>query len=132
MGQLSISQVAAGNFHYRNYPFTYFLDSIARMGVKNIEIWAAAPHLCVDLVTQHEVSSIKKEIQHRNLKTICFTPEQCVYPINLAAKEHKLRQYSVEYFKRSIEISIELDCQMVLVTPGSRIVAMSFCEPRSW
>lgn len=43
MGKLGLNQLAAMNMVYNRYSFTYFLDSLERMGVKQFELWAGAP-----------------------------------------------------------------------------------------
>lgn len=106
------------NFHYKHYPFEYFLDAMVRYDFQNIEIWGASPHLYVDDMTLQEIRNIKKEINRRNLSVVCFTPEQCVYPINLAAKEESIREKSLHYFIKSAEAAKELDAPLLLVTPG--------------
>lgn len=106
------------NFIYHRYPFEYFLDSTARVGLQDIEIWAGDPHLYVGDVTSWEVTSILRKIKRRDLKVVCFTPEQCMYPINLAAKDDKARRRSVEYFKKSIQVSNSLECSKMVITPG--------------
>ena len=45
------SQIAVGNYTYPLYSFCYFLDSMKRLGIKNIEVWAAGPHLYLDDMT---------------------------------------------------------------------------------
>nr|WP_010281147.1 TIM barrel protein [Bacillus timonensis] len=65
-----------------------------------------------------DIRNIKKEIDTRELEVICFTPEQCMYPINLAAKETAIRERSINYFKKSVDAAIELDAPTVLVTAG--------------
>ena len=54
MNKLKFEQLAGMNCHYAHYPFTYYLDSIAEVGVKNVEVWAASPHLHVDDVTHQK------------------------------------------------------------------------------
>ena len=46
MGKIGRSQLAAMNMVYNRYSFTYFLDSLERMGVGQFELWAGAPHFC--------------------------------------------------------------------------------------
>lgn len=43
MGKIGRSQLAAMNMVYNRYSFTYFLDSLERMGVGQFELWAGAP-----------------------------------------------------------------------------------------
>ena len=76
MNKLKFEQFAIGSFHYPRYPLCYFLDSVQRLGVKNIELWGVAPHLYVDDLTGADVKAIKREIDARGLRLICYCPEQ--------------------------------------------------------
>ncbi|MFS0774701.1 TIM barrel protein [Neobacillus sp. 3P2-tot-E-2] len=118
MAKITMDQVAGMNFHYKHYPFEYFLDAMVRYECKNIELWGAAPHFYVNDLSLHEIRNVKKEINRRDLSVVCFTPEQCVYPINLAAKEDRLREKSIQYFIKSAEAAKELGAPLLLVTPG--------------
>lgn len=118
MSKLSLSRFAGMNIHYFHFPFDYFLDSMVRLGISNIELWAASPHFYVDDLKIASVNRIKKKIKERNLNVICLTPEQCVYPINIAAQETEIRNRSLKYFYRNIELASELDIPIMLVTPG--------------
>jgi fructoselysine 3-epimerase len=118
MRSIKRSQITGMNFHYLHYPLECFLDAMVKYKVQQIELWGAAPHLYVEDLTISEISNIKREIDQRELKVVCFTPEQCMYPINLAAKEKNLRERSIAYFKKSIDTAVELETPMVLVTAG--------------
>jgi protein FrlC len=111
--------ISVMNYNYQRYPFEYFLDSMVRLGVDTIELWAAEPHLYVEDLSEAQLKHICNEIKQRNLKTVCFTPEQCVYPVNIAAKDDHFRRRSIEYFKKSLRIAVELEAPMLLVVPGS-------------
>ncbi|MFS0865651.1 sugar phosphate isomerase/epimerase family protein [Fredinandcohnia sp. 179-A 10B2 NHS] len=115
---LKRSQITGMNFHYLHYPLTYFLDAMVTYEFQKIELWGASPHLYVEDLSLSEVGRIKKEIDKRELEVVCFTPEQCMYPINLSAKESWIRERSINYFKKSIEAAVELEAPMVLVTAG--------------
>lgn len=118
MAKIRRDQVTGMNFHYKHYSFEYFLDAMVRYGFKNIEIWGASPHFYVDDMSIQDIRQVKKEIDRRGLSVVCFTPEQCVYPINLAAKEDRIREKSIQYFIKSAQAAKELDAPMLLVTPG--------------
>ncbi|WP_167577491.1 TIM barrel protein [Ammoniphilus sp. YIM 78166] len=118
MNRILRSQLTGMNFHYLHYPLPYFLDAMALYGFEKIELWGAAPHLYVEDASLSEIHQVKQEIVQRGLEVVCFTPEQCMYPINLAAKEKEIRDRSLRYFKKSMDISVELECPMVLVTAG--------------
>jgi protein FrlC len=118
MPPMTRDQITGMNFHYMHYPFEYFLNAMARYEFRNIEIWGASPHLYIDDLSIRDMKNIKKEIDRRDLNVVCFTPEQCVYPINIAAKEDSLREKSLQYFIKSAEVAKELGAPMLLVTPG--------------
>jgi fructoselysine 3-epimerase len=118
MSKIKRSQITGMNFHYLHYPLDYFLDAMVKYEFEKIELWGAAPHLYVEDLSLAEVRGIKKEIDRRELEVVCFTPEQCMYPINLAAKESVIRERSVAYFKKSVDAAVELETPLVLVTAG--------------
>jgi len=118
MSRITRDQITGMNFHYKHYPLEYFLDAMVRYECKNIELWGASPHFYVDELTLQDMRNIKREIDRRNLSVVCFTPEQCVYPINLAAKENRIRERSIQYFIKSAEAAKELAAPLLLVTPG--------------
>ncbi|MCY9693227.1 sugar phosphate isomerase/epimerase family protein [Paenibacillus alginolyticus] len=118
MNKISRDQIAGMNFHYKHHSLTYFLDAMVRYGFKHIELWGASPHIYVEGLTQSELRKVKQEIELRDLEVVCFTPEQCVYPINIAAKEDGIRTRSIDYFNKSLEVAKELGAPLLLVTPG--------------
>lgn len=115
------------NFHYCRHPFEFFLDSMTKLGVEAIELWAAAPHFYVEDLSPAAVRRVRRQIRARGLRLVCVTPEQCVYPINLAAKEAAFRKRSIAYFADNLEAAADLGSPLLLVTPGCGY----FSEPRA-
>ncbi|QUL53880.1 TIM barrel protein [Paenibacillus tritici] len=115
---IQLDQIATANFHYKRYSLNYFLDSSARLGFKNIELWASGPHFHLDYYTPQNVRDLKHSIKDRGLKVICLTPEQSVYPISISHPDPVYRKASVEFFCRHIETAVQLDCNQMLVTTG--------------
>lgn len=113
-----MAKIANMNFHYHRYPFEYFLDSTVKVGLQAIELWGGAPHLYIEDASHQEVQSLLKEIKRRELELVCFTPEQCIYPINLSAKDETCRKRSIEYFKKCIQVTNSLETSLLLVTVG--------------
>ena len=112
MSKITRDQITGMNFHYKHYPLEYFLDAMVRYECKNIELWGASPHFYVDELSLQDIKNIKREIDRRNLSVVCFTPEQCVYPINLAAREDGIRKRSIQYFIKSAEAAKELEAPL--------------------
>ncbi|MFC4660723.1 sugar phosphate isomerase/epimerase family protein [Oceanobacillus aidingensis] len=111
-------KLANMNQHYHRYSFEYFLESTLRLELGAIELWGGVPHLYVDDATYQDIKKIKKDIKDRNLELVCFTPEQCIYPINLSAKDDVVRNRSIEYFKKCIDVTTTLECKQLLVSVG--------------
>lgn len=109
---------AAMNYHYLRFQLKTFLDDAASLGFEAVELWAAAPHFHIDQVDGGDVRALRRELNARGLALCCVTPEQCVYPVNLASQDSRLRQSSLGYFKRAIDVASALECPRVMVTPG--------------
>jgi len=118
MKPIEISQIAVMNLPYCHYTLDYFLESMKRIGIKNIELWAGYPHLSIYDSENFKPKMIGNKIKENNLNVVCLTPEQCVYPINIAARESLVRKKSIEYFTRYIEIVHEIGGNRVMITSG--------------
>jgi protein FrlC len=83
---LNASHICATNFTYSHYRLNHCLDDVAALGVQWFELWGVAPHLHIDTVQEADLQALRRELAERELKLACFTPEQCVYPVNIAAE----------------------------------------------
>lgn len=119
MHKINCGQIAAMNIHYKYYPLTRFLDDTVRSHLSCVELWGAAPHFYPEDMDYHGIKKTRKEIEGRGLKLVCYTPEQCVYPINLAAENPETRRRSQKYFEDAIRIASDLGTDKVLVTSGT-------------
>lgn len=119
MNKIRRKQIAVMNIQYKYFPLDKFLNDAVENGVENIELWGAAPHFHREDMTYGEIAGIRRAIEQRGLHLVCFTPEQCVYPINLAAPSKAARRRSVQFFEDSIRAAGELGCDKVLVTSGT-------------
>lgn len=113
------NRFSMGSFQYGKYPLVSFLDTAFDLGITQVELWAAAPHLCPGLVSSERIKKVREMLHERGLSVCCLTPEQCSYPVNLAAREEELREASLRYFMASIDMALKLECDRVLVTAGS-------------
>lgn len=119
MKNLVRDQVAIMNIQYKYFPLEKFLDDAISNNVKNIELWGATPHFHLEDLSYHEVKQVRHAIEKRGLKLVCLTPEQCVYPINLASDNVQTRRRSQRFFADHIRVCSELGCQKMLVTSGT-------------
>lgn len=110
------SDIAGMNFHYFRHSFERFPNDMVSLEIEAVELWAAMPHFSVEDVTLADARDMLRKITERDLKLICLTPEQCIYPINIASENSRDR--SIAYFIRCIDLASELECPKLLVTPG--------------
>lgn len=115
---ISKSQVSVMNIQYGYYPLAKFLDDAARVGVEHVELWGAAPHFHLEDMTYTDVCRVRKQIEERGLSVVCYTPEQCIYPVNLAADTAAQRRRSLKYFEDNLRAASELGTDKMLVTTG--------------
>ncbi|KAF6582787.1 MULTISPECIES: TIM barrel protein [Paenibacillus] len=123
-------KIAGMNITYRHFPFEHFLDHVTELGIEHIELWAGEPHLYVYRNVLGNLRHIRQQLKSRDMKVVCYTPEQCVYPFNIAASDSQLRQKSIVYFIDNLYAALELETNMMLVTSGIGDFAVSQLE--SW
>ena len=107
------------NIQYKFFPLTKFLDDAVKNQVQAVELWGAAPHFHPEDMTYRDIVAVRHEIERRGLKLICYTPEQCIYPINLAAPYESERRRSLKFFEDAVRVASELGTDKVLVTAGT-------------
>ena len=99
MKNLKESQILTSNYPYGRYSLDYALDSLQRMGAGTIEFYACYPHFHLDDVDYWDVKRITRKLIEHKLNIVCFTPEQCLYPVNIAALDPAARKEAWMYSK---------------------------------
>lgn len=112
------SQISIGNYAHPLYSFDRFLACAERLHIQNLELWGAGPHFYFYDYSDERAKGFYQKIAEKGMKVICITPEQCMYPINIACNDPVMRRRSIDYFKRGVDFCRILDCPMMLVTPG--------------
>lgn len=111
-------QVAGMNIHYLNYSLDYFLDVQKRLGFKSLELWCGAPHVWLDHMRYYDAKAIQKKVRDRGLQVHVLTPENCLYPYQVAAREPEHAERSFKYFKNGIALAEELGCSLMEINSG--------------
>ncbi len=120
------SQLANMNIIYKFFSFDYFLDHTERMGYEGIEILPHCPHFYIDDLTLSDMKAIKQKIKDHHLKVVCYTPDQCSYPHNIAYNSEVSRQRTLRNLEKQLEVAALLECDQMLSTSGYGY----FDEPR--
>lgn len=117
MSKLLLDQLAATNMVYARFSFQYFLDSMQRLGMRNIELYGCSTHFHF-YDGGNPMPRLKKQIRDSGLRVISVMPEENVYPVNIAAREKRLRDNTILLYKKFMEAAAELDCRQMLLCPG--------------
>lgn len=118
MKHLKESQILTSNYPYYRYSLDYAFQSLQRMGADAIEFYACFPHFHLDDVGYQDVKRITRRLDTYGLHVVCFTPEQCLYPVNIAALDVNARKRSIDVFKKSIRYSSEMGAKYVVALAG--------------
>ena len=111
-------QIAGMNLVYKFYSFDYFLNAMERLGYESIEVLPNAPHFYVPDLSAGDMASIRQKIADHHLKVICYTPDQCSYPVNISYHSETARRRSIQSLIRQIEICSYLGSGQMLLTSG--------------
>lgn len=128
MSSLSLSKVSAMGQAYAWFPLAHFLDAAAREGVGAVEVWGGAPHVCLEDWTPSRSRWLRRELEHRGLALSCYTPELLMYPFNIASDEEPLRERSIQFFFRHLEIAADLGATQMLMGSGTGYLTEPFEE----
>ncbi|MCJ8520327.1 protein FrlC [Pseudorhizobium tarimense] len=111
-------QLIGANFSFQHHPFRWTAERLSGMGFDRMEFWGIAPHL--DLFHDYgaRLVEVKSILDDNGLTVRCFTPEQVLYPINIASGDGTYRQASVQRFMRAADICAELGATYLFLTPG--------------
>ena len=115
---MRIEQFAAMNMVYQRFSFSWFLDSMERLGIRNFELWTGAPHLNNYISSLSDAGKVRAEVERRGMKIVCLTPEQVMYPHNIAASDPEHRRFSLDYFLKYIDMTAEVGADKMLCCSG--------------
>jgi len=114
-----MSQIAAMNISYQFFSFEYFLNSVNKIGFKNIDIWTGYPHLLLDEDYESKCSNIFAKCKEKGLHISNITPKVIGWPFNIADKNKKIRNKAIEYLKRGINAAIILEAPSIQLVSGT-------------
>ncbi len=120
---------------YVQYSFDYFIDSMVKCGVKNIEFWGALPHYCrLDYQDQDEartaLEEIKSKLTKNNMKVIMYTPETLAYPYSFSHPHERVRNRTIAYFEMAMQDALILGTNRIFLNSGCAMRDVNIQE--SW
>ncbi|MGC9448158.1 sugar phosphate isomerase/epimerase family protein [Cereibacter johrii] len=116
--RLSARQMIGSNFAFQHFPLAEVARRMRGFGFTEIELWGVAPHLDLFHSSDRDVAEVKRVLAGEGLSVRCLTPEQVVYPINIASGDDAYRAASIDRFRRAADIAAELGARHLFLTPG--------------
>lgn len=116
--RLKFRQLLGANFSFQHVPLPKVAAILARHGFTEMELWGIAPHLDMFHADDRKVTAVRDLLADHGLTVRIFTPEQVVYPVNIASGDADYRRASVERFKRAADIAAALGARHLFLTGG--------------
>nr|WP_312652557.1 TIM barrel protein [Proteiniclasticum sp.] len=118
-----LEKIAVLSVQFVQYSFEYFIESMEKCGVKNIEFWGALPHYCrlnyKSSEEAHEsLKSIRKKLEEKGMKVIMYTPETLAYPYSFSHPEESVRNRTIRYFEDAFLDALILGTNRVFINSG--------------
>lgn len=123
MQSLSMDNLAAMSVQYWQFSFPYFLDSMVKCGIQNIDMWAGEPHYYRENYSSSaEAARIIREMRHqmedRGQKVIMYTPETLTYPYSAAAPSREARGRIIDFYKQAMDDMLAFGTNQLFCNPG--------------
>ncbi len=128
MSKIQASQISAMNISFQFFSLDYFLNSVAKIGFKSIDIWTGYPHLLLDDDYEAQCLEIRQKCDDLGLVVSNITPKVIGWPLNIADKQDKIRNKAIQYLKRSIDAAEILGAPSLQLVPGTGLYDESVAE----
>jgi len=121
------NQLAVMSVQYVHYTLDYYIESMKKNSIKNIDLWGGLFHYCSLDYNEEEAKEKLLQIKHKltdlDMKVVMYTPETLNYPYSISSCESKTIERTINYFKRAIDDALILGCDKVFINSG--------CAPRN-
>ncbi len=115
-----------GSLVAEGYNLNDSLDIAQKLGFKAVEIWIDRDNLWPFTVSENDISQTKQALDEKKIQCVSTCPvpftsetwETFEFEFNLADPNENRRIKAVEFFKKAIDVSAQLEAEVVLIPPG--------------
>lgn len=123
MKKLTMQDVAVMSVQYVQYSFPYYVESMKKCGLKNVDMWGGAPHYCrLDYNTGFEaaarISELRSRMEDAGQQVVIYTPETLGYPFSYSAPSFPLRSRTLDFMKYAMEDALAFGTNRVFLNTG--------------
>ena len=123
MSKITIDDFAIMTPSYQQYSLDYTLNSIKKIGIKNVDFWGGIPHFYRQDYSESEVETrlkeIRKQIKDLGMKVVIYTPETLAYPYTIADPNKKTVQRTIDYFSQCMDDALTLGTDRLFINTGT-------------
>ncbi|MBR3000000.1 MAG: sugar phosphate isomerase/epimerase [Oscillospiraceae bacterium] len=122
MPKIRKEQILGTNFSYTGHRLSYWFESMKRLDVTRVEFYGCSPHCYLYDITPERAYSLSRQLKENGLEVCVFTAEQCNYPISTAINDYRVRERSIQYYEKALDVASVLESPyMQMVTGGGYI-----------
>ena len=123
MSRITMQDVSVMSVQYVQHTFDYYLDSMAKAGLTNVDLWGGVPHYCrLDHTGTAQAALLRRKIQDRGMRVVIYTPETLSYPFSYSHPDPAVRGRTIDYMRQAMEDALALGTDRVFLNTG--------CHPR--
>lgn len=115
---LSRSQIVIANGLYWRFSFDYYLDSMTRLGIRNIELHGNASHFPIEYISSRSLRDMRSKIEKRGLKVVNLAMDSSYSYPNIAGSNKRLRERTVEIYRRLLYAAAYFGAGTIQLLPG--------------
>ena len=94
------------------------LTAMRSCGFTRVQLWGHVAHFHPGYVTSAEAARLAERVRDQGMEIASLFPEGGSYPLNPAAAEAHLRQRSVDYYRRCLDLAAAMGIHRVVLHPG--------------
>jgi L-ribulose-5-phosphate 3-epimerase len=113
----SMYRLAANSYSYiHSLSGKEFMERLARHGFSRFELMIYPGHFWPDELASAQRQELAAWMRQNDLQIVSLNPPSL--DINLASMTPEMRTMSQEIYKKTIELAADIECEVVVVTPG--------------
>lgn len=135
MSRITMQDIAVMSVQYVHYSFDYYLESMQKCGLKNIDLWGGTPHYCrLDYPTgaaaEKKIAEMRKKIEDRGMRVVMYTPETLAYPFSFSDPEKEVRTRTIDFFDMAMDDALSFGTNKVFINTGCGLLDLP--REESW